>query len=284
MKHYQIKPSITDRSSVVVNLYLKEISKYPLLTQEEELALIKKIKENDLQARNKLVKSNLRFVISIAKQYQNKGIDLADLIEYGNIGLIKAAEKFDETRGFKFISYAVWWIRQSILQAISESSKVIRTPLNQCVAFSKINRFINKYEVEHGETPSPELIGEEFQIDPQKVREVILNNVSVFPIDPLVTDDSEEYVSDTMSSEITSDQELIQNSLKKDIQDIIQCLNPTEKDVLTKLFGINCTQCHIEDIADSLNITKERVRQIKDKAIMQIRKNPKLYSLTKYLG
>lgn len=286
MKHHQIRQSITDRSSITMKLYLKEVNKQPLLDDAEELELAKAARNGDKQAIDKLVKSNLRFVISIAKQYQGQGLELPDLINEGNIGLIKAAEKFDETRGFKFISYAVWWIRQSILQALSETAKTVRIPLNQISDINKINKVIARFEKLNEIPPSYAEIAEILDMSIDKVIDTLnISNITV-SIDQPIDENQEDSLGDTLTSETErSDETLLKSSLHKDIMSILNStLNDIEREVITKYFGIGCTALYIDDIAISLNITKERVRQIKDKSIIKLRKSDQINILTKYLG
>lgn len=284
MKHYKIKQSITDRSSISVNLYLKEISKYPLLTPDEEIQLVQQAKSGDKLAKEKLINSNLRFVISIAKQYQNKGLEFADLIAYGNIGLMKAVDLFDEKRGFKFVSYAVWWIRQSILQALVDYGKTIKLPSNQVILLNKINQYILNFNQLNERNPSIDEIADHFELEYEKVQDILSNSMLFSSLDLPVSDDSEECLSDTLPTTISSDKTLSDDSLAKDLNFLFLNLNPTEILVLKKYFGIEYNEMSLEQISSELNITKERVRQIKDKAILKLRKSNQISKLFKYLG
>lgn len=285
MKHYKIRQSITDRSSITMKLYLKEVNKQPLLSSAEELELAQKACTGDKEAIDRLVQCNLRFVISIAKQYQGQGLELPDLINEGNIGLMKAAEKFNPDLGFKFISYAVWWIRQNILQALAEDGKIVRIPLNQLSDLNKINKAITKFEQENERRPSYLELSDILDMEVDKIVETVNISNSAVSIDQPLDEDQEETLGDTLSLNEDSDNALIKSSLKKDIQLLLtDTLNEVELSVITKVFGINCTPMYLEDIADDLNITKERVRQIKDRAIIKLRKSDKIQLLTKYLG
>ena len=279
MRQLKITKSITNRENDSLDKYLQEIGHEELLTVEEEVELAQRIRKGDRKALEKLTKSNLRFVVSVAKQYQNQGLSLQDLINEGNVGLIKAAEKFDETRGFKFISYAVWWIRQSILQAIAEQSRIVRLPLNQVGSVNKINKVLNKFEQENERRPSINELAEKIE-DAMKVTG---KHISV---DAPFIDGEESSLLDTMTSSDTptADNELVLESLRNEIARALQFLNERERNVIEAFFGINQQEMTLEEIADKYSLTRERVRQIKEKAIRRLRNNTKNKMLKSYLG
>lgn len=286
MKHYPIRQSITDRSSISVNLYLKDISKYPLLTDEEEAELISKIKNGDEKAKEKLITSNLRFIISIAKQYQNKGVEFADLISAGNIGLMRAISHFDNSYDCKFISYAVWWIRDSILKEILDYGKIIRIPSEKITKFNKLNKVIAQYEQEHGVAPSFADLGEILECSEEDLKNIISQcTVSIIPDFIVNSDGEEESVFETLYIEDgNTDENLKKQSESTTIIDFLkQNLNDTEYYVITNFFGIEGKEMSLDDISTSCNITKERVRQIKDKAIIKLRKCPGVENLANFL-
>lgn len=286
MKHYPIRQSITDRSSISVNLYLKDISKYPLLTDKEESELISKIKNGDEKAKEKLITSNLRFIISIAKQYQNKGVEFADLISAGNIGLMRAISHFDNSYDCKFISYAVWWIRDSILKEILDYGKIIRIPSEKITKFNKLNKVIAQYEQEHGVAPSFTDLGEILGCSEEDLKNIISQcTVSIIPDSIVNSDGEEESVFETLYIEDgNTDENLKKQSESTTIIDFLkQNLNDTEYYVITNFFGIEGKEMSLDDISTSCNITKERVRQIKDKAIIKLRKCPGVENLANFL-
>jgi len=286
MKHYPIRQSITDRSSISVNLYLKDISKYPLLTDEEESELISKIKNGDEKAKEKLITSNLRFIISIAKQYQNKGIEFADLISAGNIGLMRAISHFDNSYNCKFISYAVWWIRDSILKEILDYGKIIRIPAEKVTKFNKLNKVIAQYEQDHGVSPSFKELEELLNCSEEDLKNVISQcSVFIVPDSIVNSDGEEESIFETLYIEDgNTDENLKKQSESKTIIDFLkQNLNDTEYYVISNFFGIEGKKMNIDDISISCNITKERVRQIKDKAIIKLRKCPGVEKLANFL-
>lgn len=286
MKHYPIRQSITDRSSIAVNLYLKDIAKYPLLTDAEELELISKIKDGDDKAKEKLITSNLRFIISIAKQYQNKGIELADLISAGNIGLMRAVSHFNDSYNCKFISYAVWWIRDSILKEILDYGKIIRIPSEKVTKFNKLNKVITQYEQDHGISPSFMELEEILECSEEDLKNIISQcTISIIPDSIVNSDGEEESVFETLCVEDGStDENLRKQSESVTITDFLkQNLNDTEYYVLANFFGIEGKEMSLDDISTSCNITKERVRQIKDKAIIKLRKCPGVEKLLNFL-
>ena len=286
MKHYPIRQSITDRSSISVNLYLKDISKYPLLTDEEETELISKIKNGDEKAKEKLITSNLRFIVSIAKQYQNKGVEFADLISAGNIGLMRAISHFDDSYNCKFISYAVWWIRDSILKEILDYGKIIRIPSEKITKFNKLNKVITQYEQEHGVAPSFNDLEEILECSEEDLKNIISQcTVSIIPDSIVNSEGEEESIFETLYVEDGStDENLKKQSESMTIIDFLkQNLNDTEYYVITNFFGIEGKEMSLDDISTSCDITKERVRQIKDKAIIKLRKCPGVENLSNFL-
>ena len=264
MRQLKITKSITNRESASLDKYLQEIGREDLITVEEEVELAQRIRKGDRIALEKLTRANLRFVVSVAKQYQNQGLSLPDLINEGNLGLIKAAEKFDETRGFKFISYAVWWIRQSILQALAEQSRIVRLPLNQVGSLNKISKAFSKFEQENERRPSPEELADELEIPVDKISSLL---------DVLVNDDSP-----------MADRSLVNESLSKEIDRALSTLTDREKDIIQMFFGINTQEMTLEEIGDKFGLTRERVRQIKEKAIRRLRNNSRSKLLKSYLG
>ncbi|QUB47978.1 sigma-70 family RNA polymerase sigma factor [Prevotella sp. oral taxon 475] len=286
MRQLKITKSITNRENDSLDKYLQEIGHEELLTVEEEVELAQRIRKGDRKALEKLTKSNLRFVVSVAKQYQNQGLSLQDLINEGNVGLIKAAEKFDETRGFKFISYAVWWIRQSILQAIAEQSRIVRLPLNQVGSVNKINKVLNKFEQENERRPSINELAEKIDLPEEKIEDAMKVTGKHISVDAPFIDGEESSLLDTMTSSDTptADNELVLESLRNEIARALQFLNERERNVIEAFFGINQQEMTLEEIADKYSLTRERVRQIKEKAIRRLRNNTKNKMLKSYLG
>lgn len=286
MRQLKITKSITNRENDSLDKYLQEIGHEELLTVEEEVELAQRIRKGDRKALEKLTKSNLRFVVSVAKQYQNQGLSLQDLINEGNVGLIKAAEKFDETRGFKFISYAVWWIRQSILQAIAEQSRIVRLPLNQVGSVNKINKVLNKFEQENERRPSINELAEKIDLPEEKIEDAMKVTGKHISVDAPFIDGEESNLLDTMTSSDTptADNELVLESLRNEIARALQFLNERERNVIEAFFGINQQEMTLEEIADKYSLTRERVRQIKEKAIRRLRNNTKNKMLKSYLG
>ena len=286
MRQLKITKSITNRESESLEKYLQEIGHEELLSTDEEVELAQRIKKGDRKALEKLTKANLRFVVSVAKQYQNQGLSLSDLINEGNLGLIKAAEKFDETRGFKFISYAVWWIRQSILQAIAEQSRIVRVPLNQVGSVSKINRMLSKFEQEFERRPSTDEISERVDIPEDKVAEAMMANARHVSVDAPFVDGEDNSLLDVLINDDApmADRQLVIESLRAEIATVLQTLNERERAVITAFYGIGQPEMTLEEIGNKYGLTRERVRQIKEKAIRRLRNNTKNKLLKSYLG
>ena len=286
MRQLKITKSITNRESEALEKYLQEIGKEDMISVEEEVELAQRIRKGDRKALERLPKANLRFVVSVAKQYQNQGLSLPDLINEGNVGLIKAAEKFDETRGFKFISYAVWWIRQSILQAIAEQSRIVRLPLNQVGSVNKINRMLSKFEQENERRPSVEEIAKETNLPEEKVGEAMSANTRHVSVDAPFADGEEGSLLDVLvnDSSPTADRQLVIESLQAEIRQALRILNERERNVIEAFFGINGPELTLEEIGEKYGLTRERVRQIKEKAIRRLRETTKNKILKAYLG
>ena len=286
MRQLKITKSITNRETASLEKYLQEIGHEELLTVEEEVELAQRIRRGDRQALEKLTKANLRFVVSVAKQYQNQGLSLPDLINEGNLGLIKAAEKFDETRGFKFISYAVWWIRQSILQAIAEQSRIVRLPLNQIGSVNRINKMLNRFEQENERRPSMEEIADKVNLSQEKVADVLKVNSRQVSVDAPFTEGDETNLLDVLCNNDSpmADRELVRESLREEINRTLQVLNERERNIVEAFFGINQGEKTLEEIGNKFGLTRERVRQIKEKAIRRLRQNTKSRLLKAYLG
>lgn len=286
MRQLKITNSITSRGSQSLEDYLNDISKQPLLTAEEEVKLAQRIRNDDREALERLVCANLRFVVSVAKQYQNQGLTLPDLINEGNIGLIKAAEKFDETRGFKFISYAVWWIRQSILQALAEQSRIVRLPLNQVSAVSRINKFIMKFEQEHERKPSAYELSELIDETPEKIRDSLRANGRPMSINAPLGEGDDSTLLEVISDESTpqADRGMIDISLATEIERMLDTLDEREKTIVEMCFGINNREMTLEEISEKFGLSRERVRQIREKALLKLRHSNKKNLLQEYLG
>ncbi len=286
MRQLKITKSITNRESASLDKYLQEIGHEELLSVEEEVELAGRIRKGDRKALEKLTKANLRFVVSVAKQYQNQGLSLPDLINEGNLGLIKAAEKFDETRGFKFISYAVWWIRQSILQAIAEQSRIVRLPLNQVGSVNKISRALNKFEQEHERRPSVDEIAETTDLPEDKIADAMNANTRHVSVDAPFVDGDDNSLLDILTNNDApmADNELVKQSLQTEISRALQLLNERERNIIEAFFGINQPELTLEEIGNKYGLTRERVRQIKEKAIRRLRNHTKNKMLKAYLG
>ena len=286
MRQLKITKSITNRESEALEKYLQEIGKEELLSTDEEVELAQRIRKGDRKALERLTKANLRFVVSVAKQYQNQGLSLPDLINEGNLGLIKAAEKFDETRGFKFISYAVWWIRQSILQAIAEQSRIVRVPLNQVGSVNKINRMLNKFEQENERRPSSEEISEQTDIPEEKVDEAIMVNSRHVSVDAPFVDGEDNSLLDVLVNDDApmADRQLVMESLRSEIATVLKMLNERERNVITAYYGIGQPEMTLDEIGNKFGLTRERVRQIKEKAIRRLRNSTNNKLLKSYLG
>ena len=286
MRQLKITNSITSRGSQSLEDYLNDISKQPLLTAEEEVKLAQRIRNDDREALERLVCANLRFVVSVAKQYQNQGLTLPDLINEGNIGLIKAAEKFDETRGFKFISYAVWWIRQSILQALAEQSRMVRLPLNQVSAVSRINKLIMKFEQEHERKPSAYELSELIDETPEKIRDSLRANGRPMSMDAPLGDGDDSTLLEVISDDNmpSTDGRMIDTSLATEIDRMLDTLDEREKTIVEMCFGINNREMTLDEISEKFGLSRERVRQIREKALLKLRHSNKKSLLQEYLG
>lgn len=286
MRQLKITKSITNRESASLDKYLQEIGREELISVEEEVELAQRIKKGDQTALEKLTRANLRFVVSVAKQYQNQGLSLPDLINEGNLGLIKAAEKFDETRGFKFISYAVWWIRQSILQALAEQSRIVRLPLNQVGSLNKINKAYSKFEQEHERKPSPEELADELEIPADKVSDTLRVAGRHISVDAPFVEGEDNSLLDVLvnSDSPNADKSLINESLTREIERALATLTDRESDIVKLFFGIGCQEMTLEEIGERFGLTRERVRQIKEKAIRRLRHASRSKLLKTYLG
>lgn len=286
MRQLKITKSITNRESAALDKYLQEIGHEDLISIEEEIELAQRIKKGDRKALEKLTKANLRFVVSVAKQYQNQGLSLPDLINEGNLGLIKAAEKFDETRGFKFISYAVWWIRQSILQAIAEQSRIVRLPLNQVGSVNKINRILNKFEQEHERRPNVDEISDQIDLPEDKIVEAMKVNGKHISVDAPIMEGADSSLLDVLPNTESpmADNELVMESLREEVASALNVLNERERNIIECFYGINQREMTLEEIGDKFGLTRERVRQIKEKTLRRLRQNTKSKQLKSYLG
>ena len=290
MRQLKIQKSITNRNSEALDKYLVEIGRAPMVSIEEEIELAQAIKKGGRageRAKNKLVEANLRFVVSVAKQYQHQGLTLTDLIDEGNIGLIKAAERFDETRGFKFISYAVWWIRQSILQAIAEQSRIVRLPLNQVGSLNKVNHEINKFEQENLRRPSVEEIADRTGVDEEKISQSMAASGHHVSIDAPFGDDDDNAMVDVMSSgdDSRTDKQVDHESMAMELKQVLgQVLKERERQIVCACFGIGEPEKGLEKIGDKMGLTRERVRQIREKSISKLRESGYVKILMKYLG
>ena len=290
MRQLKIRKSITSRNSEALDKYLVEIGRAPMVSIEEEIELAQAIKKGGRageRAKNKLVEANLRFVVSVAKQYQHQGLTLTDLIDEGNIGLIKAAERFDETRGFKFISYAVWWIRQSILQAIAEQSRIVRLPLNQVGSLNKVNHEINKFEQENLRRPSVEEIADRTGVDEEKISQSMAASGHHVSIDAPFGDDDDNAMVDVMSSgdDSRTDKQVDHESMAMELKQVLgQVLKERERQIVCACFGIGEPEKGLEEIGDKMGLTRERVRQIREKSISKLRESGYVKILMKYLG
>ena len=286
MRQLKITKCITNRESASLDKYLQEIGREDLITVEEEVELAQRIRKGDRAALEKLTRANLRFVVSVAKQYQNQGLSLPDLINEGNLGLIKAAEKFDETRGFKFISYAVWWIRQSILQALAEQSRIVRLPLNQVGSLNKISKAFSKFEQENERRPSPEELADELEIPVDKISDTLKVSGRHISVDAPFVEGEDNSLLDVLVNDDSpmADRSLVNESLSKEIDRALSTLTEREKEIIQMFFGINTQEMTLEEIGDKFGLTRERVRQIKEKAIRRLRQNSRSKLLKAYLG
>jgi RNA polymerase primary sigma factor len=265
MRQLKINKSITNRESASLDKYLQEIGREELITVEEEVELAQRIREGDERALDKLTKANLRFVVSVAKQYQNQGLSLPDLINEGNLGLIKAARKFDETRGFKFISYAVWWIRQSILQALAEQSRIVRLPLNQVGSLNKITKALSKFEQENQRRPSAEELADELDVPVDKVADSLKVSGRHISMDAPFVEGEDNSLLDVMTNDDApgTDAQLTQESLAREVDRVLMQLHEREREIIKMFFGIGCQEMTLEEIGAKFDLTRERVRQIK---------------------
>ncbi|WP_338769115.1 RNA polymerase sigma factor RpoD/SigA [Bernardetia sp. OM2101] len=287
MRQLKISKQITNRESQSLDKYLQEIGKVDLLTPDEEVELAKRIRDGDQIALERLTKANLRFVVSVAKQYQNQGLSLGDLINEGNLGLIKAAQRFDETRGFKFISYAVWWIRQSILQALAEQSRIVRLPLNRVGSLNKISKTFSELEQRYEREPSPEELADELEITPAEVIDTLKISGRHVSMDAPFVQGEDNTLLDVLENDTEDkpDSELMNDSLRREVQRALSTLTPREADVITYYFGLNGEHpMTLEEIGEKFNLTRERVRQIKEKAIRRLRHTTRSKALKPYLG
>lgn len=287
MRQLKITKQVTNRESPSLDKYLHEIGKVPLISAEEEVVLAKKIKKGDEEALSKLIKANLRFVVSVSKQYQNQGLTLPDLINEGNVGLIKAAQRFDETRGFKFISYAVWWIRQAILQALAEQSRIVRLPLNKIGSINKVNSAFARLEQEFQREPTATEIAEILDMAPKEVREAMKTNSRHLSMDaPLVSEEENTLYDVLLSSDSSSpDANLLDESLQREISRSLSTLSPREADIIKLYYGLGGEPPYsLEEIGKLFSLTRERVRQIKEKAIKRLKFTSKNKILRTYLG
>ena len=291
MRQLKIQKSITNRNSEALDKYLVEIGRAPMISIDEEIELAQIIRKGGRageRAKNRLVEANLRFVVSVAKQYQHQGLTLTDLIDEGNIGLIKAAERFDETRGFKFISYAVWWVRQSILQAIAEQSRIVRLPLNQVGSLNKVNQEINKFEQENLRKPSVQEISDRTGVDEDKIAQSMMASVHHVSIDaPFGSDDDDNAMVDVMSSgdDSRTDKGVDHESMAQELRAVLdKVLKERERKILCACYGIGETEKGLEEIGDKMGLTRERVRQIREKSITKLRESGNIKILAKYLG
>ncbi|MDF4204962.1 RNA polymerase primary sigma factor [Maribacter caenipelagi] len=287
MRQLKITKQVTNRETASLDKYLQEIGKVDLITADEEVELAQRIKAGDQIALEKLTKANLRFVVSVAKQYQNQGLTLPDLINEGNLGLIKAAQRFDETRGFKFISYAVWWIRQSILQALAEQSRIVRLPLNKIGSINKINKTFAFLEQAHERMPSPEEIAKELDMTVDDVKQSLKNSGRHVSMDAPLIDGEDSNLYDVLRSgeSPNPDRELLHESLRTEIERALETLTPREADVIRLYFGLaNQHSMTLEEIGETFDLTRERVRQIKEKAIRRLKHTSRSKILKTYLG
>ena len=286
MRQLKITKSITNRESASLDKYLQEIGREELITVEEEVELAQRIKKGDQEALDKLTRANLRFVVSVAKQYQNQGISLPDLINEGNLGLIKAAEKFDETRGFKFISYAVWWIRQSILPALAEQSRIVRLPLNQVGSLNKINKALSQFEQQYERQPSPDELAEMLEIPREKIADTLRVSGRHVSVDAPFVDGEDNSLLDVLvnNDSPNADKGLVNESLNTEIERALSTLTERERDIVKYFFGIGCQEMTLEEIGEKFGLTRERVRQIKEKAIRRLRHSARSKLLKGYLG
>ena len=286
MRQLKITKSITNRESASLDKYLQEIGREELVTPEEEVELAQRIRKGDQVALEKLTRANLRFVVSVAKQYQNQGLSLPDLINEGNLGLIKAAEKFDETRGFKFISYAVWWIRPSTLQALAEQSRIVRLPLNQVGSLNKINKALSKFEQENERQPSNEELSEMIDVPKDKISDTLRVSGRHVSVDAPFVEGEDNSLLDVLPNDDSpmADKGLVNESLNTEIERALSTLTDREREIVKSFFGIGCQEMTLEEIGERFGLTRERVRQIKEKAIRRLKSPSRSKLLKGYLG
>ena len=286
MRQLKITKSITNRESASLDKYLQEIGREELVTPDEEVELAQRIRKGDQEALEKLTRANLRFVVSVAKQYQNQGLSLPDLINEGNLGLIKAAEKFDETRGFKFISYAVWWIRQSILQALAEQSRIVRLPLNQVGSLNKINKALTRFEQENERQPTNEELSEMIDVPKDKISDTLRVGSRHVSVDAPFVEGEDHSLLDVIPNDDSpsADRGLVNESLNTEIERALSTLTDREREIIKSFFGIGCQEMTLEEIGERFGLTRERVRQIKEKAIRRLKSPSRSKLLKSYLG
>lgn len=287
MRQLKIIKQVTNRETASLDKYLHEIGKVDLLTAEEEVELARKVRNGDNHALEKLIKANLRFVVSVSKQYQNQGLSLPDLINEGNLGLIKAAKRFDETRGFKFISYAVWWIRQSILQALAEQARIVRLPLNKIGSINKINRALSELEQKYEREPSIDEIAKAIELAPEDIKDAMRSSGRHISMDAPLTEDEDGDMYEVLLSEESPspDGNLLNDSLRKEIERALSSLTDREANIIKLYFGLNGKHPYtLEEIGEEFNLTRERVRQIKEKAIKRLKHTTRSKILKTYLG
>lgn len=287
MRQLKITKQVTNRDTQSLDKYLHEIGKVELITAEEEVTLARKIKTGDAESLNRLIKANLRFVVSVSKQYQNQGLSLPDLINEGNLGLIKAAQRFDETRGFKFISYAVWWIRQSILQALAEQARIVRLPLNKIGSINKINKTFTELEQEFEREPTAEEIATVLEMSPDDVKRALQSSNRHLSMDAPISDDEEGDLYDIFINKDSPepDKNLLTESLRREIERALTTLSGRESDILRLYFGLSGNPPHtLEEIGEKFGLTRERVRQIKEKSIRKLKLTSRSKNLRTYLG
>ena len=286
MRQLKITKSITNRESASLDKYLQEIGREELVTPDEEVELAQRIRKGDQEALEKLTRANLRFVVSVAKQYQNQGLSLPDLINEGNLGLIKAAEKFDETRGFKFISYAVWWIRQSILQALAEQSRIVRLPLNQVGSLNKINKALTRFEQENERQPTNEELSEMIDVPKDKTSDTLRVGSRHVSVDAPFVEGEDNSLLDVLPNDDSpsADRGLVNESLNTEIERALSTLTDREREIVKSFFGIGCQEMTLEEIGERFGLTRERVRQIKEKAIRRLKSPSRSKLLKGYLG
>ncbi len=288
MRQLKIVKQVTNRDTASLDKYLQEIAKVGLISAEEEVELAKRIKQGDKAALEKLTKANLRFVVSVSKQYQNQGLSLPDLINEGNLGLMKAAERFDETRGFKFISYAVWWIRQSILQALAEQARIVRLPLNKIGSINKVNKAYSILEQKHEREPDPDEIAEMIDLTPEEVQDALRHSGRHLSMDAPILDGEESDMYEVLQTDEAGsgpENNLLYDSLKREIERTIATLPEREADVIRHYFGLNGLQPHtLEEIGEKLSLTRERARQIKERGLRHLKQASKCKILRTYLG